>query len=670
MSLPSQPWVLGVSASHNGAACLLKGDEIVVAIQEERLLGFKRAPLNLKTPSLAINYCLQYAGISAADLDCIVLSSQDAMDNPSNAYATNPVIVAAVNAEIKVIGHHKAHAYSAFAPSGYDDAAILVIDGMGSPFGDLDDEERSAVVGGSESGCETISLYDAKGTVVTPLEKHLVNNIDWLKPYGGDTRMATFGSLGGIFSSCAGQIFGNYTDAGKVMGLAPYGSPSIPVEEFFTIKEEQIIFNDQVPNRFTFSERWPAHEKEYVDLACSAQVALEEAVLYLVSQLRKKSNAKNLAYAGGVALNSVANERIVRESGFDNVYFIPPAEDSGAAVGAAYYGLWSLTGVNTNKRLDCDSFGATYTDQQIQTAIDNAPWVEVVNDNAAMSDVAELIAGNNIIGFFAGGSELGPRSLGQRSILCDPRRKDAKKVLNDRVKHREGFRPFAPVVLGEEVGKWFDLEGTHPESPFMLRVLRFKEHTEQEVPGVTHIDGTGRVQTVTAKDNGPYYELLKAFYAKTGVPILINTSLNVMGEPIVETPEDTLNSLAMTDLDYIVMGQYILGKKKRFKSLLDFYPYFINEEQLPQAGVKLNTMGVFPVSTPWGEADLPINDSLTLSIARQGIEGLMDGKTKAKTILKQLNAGQSAVGESAFVRSLVQLRRGRVIGLGVTPRKA
>ncbi|ARN76132.1 carbamoyltransferase [Oceanicoccus sagamiensis] len=669
MPSSDQPWVLGVSASHNGAACLLKGDRIVVAIQEERILGLKRAPINLKKNCLAINYCLQYAKITPADLDCIVLSSQSSLDDPSNTYTDNPIIQQAINAKIELIGHHKAHAYSAFAPSGFDDAAVLVIDGMGSPVSDLDKDEQKAIVGNISQGSETISLYDASGTTLTPLEKHLVTNHDWLKPYQGDVRMADFASLGGIFSSCAGQIFGSYSDAGKVMGLAPYGSPTIAAEEFFSINNGGLTFHNNVPKRFTFSERWPQHQQLYADLACSAQQALEEAILYLTRQLKQKSNSKNFVYAGGVALNSVANERIVRESGFENVYIIPPAEDSGAALGAAYYGLWSIKPTNTKNTLKSDSLGAVYSESEIDTAINNSPWVEVINDQASPEDVAELIANNNIIGFFAQGSELGPRSLGQRSILCDPRRKDAKKVLNDRVKHREGFRPFAPVILAEEVANWFDLEGTHPESPFMLRVLRFRENAEEKVPGVTHCDGSGRVQTVTKENNGQYYEVLKAFHAKTGVPILINTSLNVMGEPIVETPEDTLYSLAMTDLDYIFIGNKILGKKKRFKSALDFYPYFLQPDSLQAAKTQLQTSRQLQVSTPWGEANLPIHDPLTLQLAIDGADGLINGKTKARSVLKHLQAKQSKLSQSAFIRSLVQLRRGRVIGLSTTPKK-
>ena len=270
-----------------------------------------------------------------------------------------------------------------------------------------------------------------------------------------------------------------------------------------------------------------------------------------------------------MALNSVANERIVCESGFDDAFIVPAAEDSGAAIGAAYYGLWHLGGRYGGRRLLQDAVGPRYSDAEISEAIERAPAIEMIPSDDVMGETVDRLCAGEIVGWFQGQSELGPRALGQRSILCDPRRPDAKEVINRRVKHREAFRPFAPAILREEVANWFEVDGTFVDSPFMLRVCAFKKDRQALAPAVVHVDGTGRVQTVTREANGPFYELISRFHAKTGVPILLNTSFNTMGEPIVETPEDALFSLLNSDLDCCVLGPHLVRARSRgrFQSL-------------------------------------------------------------------------------------------------------
>jgi carbamoyltransferase len=231
-------------------------------------------------------------------------------------------------------------------------------------------------------------------------------------------------------------------------------------------------------------------------LAASVQAALEDALLYLGQRLRELCASKNLCYAGGVALNSVANERLIRESGYESVYIIPAAEDSGAAIGAAYYGLWQITGHNSRRRLPHDSVGRSYSQAEIKTAL-NTDQVRVVESTDVIADAVELLCDGKIIGWFDGGSELGPRALGQRSILCDPRRPDGKEILNRRVKMREAFRPFAPAVMLDEAPNWFEFDGTSPESPFMLRVCEVKQQKQDQVPAIVQADGRGRLQTLT-----------------------------------------------------------------------------------------------------------------------------------------------------------------------------
>ena len=240
---------------------------------------------------------------------------------------------------------------------------------------------------------------------------------------------------------------------------------------------------------------------------------------------------------------------------------MPAAEDSGTAIGAAYHGLWQLTQHNSQRRILHDAPGRTYSPADVSAVLDQHANVRVVHSTNVISDAVELLCDGKIIGWFDGGSELGPRALGQRSILCDPRRADAKDTLNRRVKMREAFRPFAPAVLLEEAANWFEFDGTSPESPFMLRVCEVNREKKDKVPAIVHVDGTGRLQTLTRENNGRFYELVKQFHEKTGVPILLNTSFNRMGQPIIETPADAIQCLLDTGLDCCVFEDRIVFKE-------------------------------------------------------------------------------------------------------------
>jgi carbamoyltransferase len=542
--------------------CLLHGDEIVVAIQEERLSRFKRHRTYGRGPSLSTAYCLNYAGIDPAQLDLVVLCVQGRLRDEIHDIGLDPFLrVKTHGVPVLAIPHHYGHAVSAFATSGFAESAILIVDGAGSPVTDFTLEESKILNGqpnGATDAWETISLYYGAGTEVIPLEKHVVDRGAWLVMYDGE--MPAFGSLGGMFSAAAQQIFGESSEAGKVMGLAAYGQPEFPSSDFFEIERGRFCFKDTVPLRFRHQRRWPDAAQEYEALAASVQAALESALLYLVQHLREQCHSRNLSYAGGVALNSVANERLIREAGYENVYIIPAAEDSGAAVGAAYYGLWHLTGHNSRRRLPHDALGRSYSSVDITEAINQLTKVHVVKSANVLNDAVQLLCDGKIIGWFDGGSELGPRALGQRSILCDPRRPDGKEILNRRVKLREAFRPFAPAVLLEEAPNWFEFGGATRESPFMLRVCEVNPQRKDQVPAIVHADGTGRLQTLTREANGRFYELVKRFHEQTGVPMLLNTSFNRMGQPIVETPADAIECLLSTGLDCCVFEDRIVFK--------------------------------------------------------------------------------------------------------------
>jgi len=693
--MSNPPWILGIAASHNGSVCLLRGDEIVVAIQEERLLRSKRARLHGALGHLAVRYCLDYAGITPAELSMIVLCAQSRSEAPENDLGLNPVLQAARHGvPITTVSHHLGHAFAVFATSGLEDAAVLVVDGMGSRFSELPPEERAAIKAHVENGGETTSFYDATAEGIRPLEKHMVRDGRWVDLGGNGGGMPGFGSLGGMYGSVGFQIFGDTMDgAGKVMGLAPYGRPTTPAKDFFEITDGNFVYSNTVPQRFAHADRWPLRQTEYCNLAASVQVALEEALLYCARHLRSKSRSENLCYAGGVALNSVANERILREAGFKNVFIMPAAEDSGTSIGAAYYGLWKLTGRVARRRLLHDTVGKPYSLAEVDAAISRTPAVRVTATQDVVGEAVTQLCEGKIVGWFQGRSELGPRALGQRSILVDPRLPGMKDTLNSRVKHREGFRPFAPVILLEEANQWFELDGVSPASPFMLRVASFRKEKRGQVPAVVHVDGTGRIQTVTREANGRLYEVVREFHRRTGVPIVLNTSFNVAGEPIVETPDDALWCLLYTGLDCCILEDRVVWKRPEYRSILDLkirvaadwvsvrHPVEQGEialgarETSPPLPVE-TPIGIvadgerilrrqaqgfrqpyveYSTSTPWGSV-LHASELRILQVLQH-----VDGQRTGRQVLEQLARTPESLDEAALVRLLGRLRRASII---------
>jgi carbamoyltransferase len=302
----------------------------------------------------------------------------------------------------------------------------------------------------------------------------------------------------------------------------------------------------------------------------------------------------------------------------------------------------------------------TYDAGAISAAIDRTPSIVARDTDDAVGVAADLLVDGNIIAWFTGPSELGPRALGQRSILCDPRQPDAKERLNARVKHREGFRPFAPVIPLEAAGEWFELDGFDPSSPFMLRIMSFRVDKRDLVPAVVHVDGTGRVQTVTKDVNGSYYDLVREFGERTGVPIILNTSLNVMGEPIVETPEDALWCLLLTQLDACVFDGTVVTKKPGYESLADLCPCFAIEPNDIRRAPTGNGMHI-AVTTPWGPHVFGLGDETTVAIIDLLLAGAMDGNTRTDEIFEQIRGKLGPMPDTDLIRLFAQLRRWRVI---------
>jgi carbamoyltransferase len=551
----------------------------VVAIQEERLLRSKRANLLPWKMSLALQYCFDTAGIAPEDLSAIAVCSTESTKGTPNRDVSLNSFLRPLENEIPIykVGHHLGHAAGAFATSGFKESAVLIVDGSGSPLEDLEEADlgnlkhirldEAQIDSPHSISYEAISLYYIDETQIVPLEKHVSPKLTKKKD-----GMPYFWSFGSLYSAVGIHVFDSELDgAGKIMGLAPYGKPMIPVRDLFEIVNDGYYMKSDVPRRYNSTAYWPERAEEYKDLAASFQVALEEGVLSLVSRLRGLTSSNNLCYAGGVALNSVANERIIREGKFDNVFIMPAAEDSGSAIGAAYCALWRLKGRNVTRKLMRDSVGRRYSTDEISQAISTFPAIRVARPDDVFDATVDLLCQGKIIGWFQEGSELGPRALGQRSILCDPRGGDMKDRVNATVKFREGFRPFAPAILHEKLGEWFEVNKENDESPYMLRVMRFREECAKRVPAVAHVDGTGRVQTIRRESNERLYKLLQKFYERTGVPILLNTSFNIAGDPIVETPEDALCCLLFTGLDVCVLEDQLVEKQPGVSSPLDLY---------------------------------------------------------------------------------------------------
>jgi carbamoyltransferase len=559
-----RPWILGLSNNlHNGAACLIHGDQIVVAMQEERLTRVKRARLDYRNSFHCVEYCLKAAGIRPGDLALIVECRT--LFEPTRTYPGSPLQERLGETPFVELSHHLGHAASCAGPAGFDDATVLVVDGGGSHATELGAAERDAVLDWHDNGFEHLSIYHYHDGALTPVEKQL-SPMPYLQQLRrGD--MPDFASLGHMFSSVAFVSFHDYMEAGKVMGLAPYGRPTFPPHLWFSCEKGRLMFFNHVPPQFRGHAGWPHLQEQLADLAASAQSALEQALGAVLGRTRELGLPRRLAYAGGVALNSVANHRVVARN-VDELFILPAAEDSGTALGAAYHGLSLLEPRVRPRRFTSDSLGRSASPAQIELAVRELPDIEELSPGDTADTTAELLADGHIVGWFEGGAEFGPRALGYRSILCDARRPDAKTVLNTRVKHREPFRPFAPVVLEEHVHEWFDIGEPTQAMDFMLEVCPFRPHVA--FPAVVHVDGSGRVQIVRRNPGSRLRDLLLRFHALTGVGMLVNTSFNIAGEPIVETPWDALWAMLFTGIDYVNIEGRLFGKKKGYPGPLAF----------------------------------------------------------------------------------------------------
>lgn len=538
---------------NDGGICLLNDDEILIT-SEERIVRKKYAGGFEES----LKRILKHEKLKIEDIDLFVLSS--CCELPRNNIEVDHFNIPK-NKIVYVPSHHLSHAYSTYFSSNFDEAIIMVLDNEGNIIKDLKKEKFY------ENELEHMSYYIGKGKKVEFLER------DEVSP-----NQIGLGDAYRYFTHYIG--FPSYVYAGKTMGLAPYGNKNkyknVKIFDFdektgrITCKIENIYENCTKAIKKFFKEQYnieivdprtPIDDitQEYADLAYLIQRELEEILIKKVKYLVKKTGIKKLCIAGGVGLNSVANGRLLKETGIDDIFIVPAAGDTGQCLGNVYYGYYDV--LKRKKRIVFSSpyLGFEYDDKDIKKALKNYPNVyykKYKNYNEINKKIAKDLSNGKIIARFDGKSEFGPRALGNRSILMDPRKQENKDILNNRVKFRESFRPFAPSVLYEHANEYFELE---KESPYMLLVGKVKK--PNIIPATTHIDKTARVQTVKKDDNENYYDLINEFYKVTNVPVLLNTSFNINGEPIVETPNDALNSFCSTNIDELQLGLYLIERK-------------------------------------------------------------------------------------------------------------
>jgi len=565
-------YTLGISCYyHDSAAAVLKDGKVVSAVEEER---FSRIKFDDGFPKIAINWCLKEAGIGPGDLDSIafydkpVLKFERLLDNyigvaPRGLFSFLNVIpkwihkrlwvkdeikkyLKGFNGKIIFPEHHMSHAAHTFFTSPFDEAAILTVDGVGE--------------------WSTTTFGVGRDTNIK-----LINDIRWPHSVG-------------LFYSAFTYFLGFKVNEGeyKLMGLSSYGKPKyydkilnelIDVKndgsihlnmKYFAFTYDKYMTNQNFSDVFGIPPRKHDEKVEQIhyDIGASAQLVLEDILLKMVNHVYDKTKMKNLCLGGGVALNGVANYRILKEGPFENLHIPPSPGDAGSAVGSAQYLYYCNA---KNKRIIEESterianniyVGPEYSNDEIKSFLDkNKISYEFLERDQLLRNSAKLISEGNIVGWYQGKMEWGPRALGNRSILADPRDERMKDVLNEKIKHRESFRPFAPSILEEYVSEYFDMG---KPSPYMLFVAKVKK--PDKIPAVTHVDGTGRLQSVSKGVNPLYYDLINEFYKLTDIPVIINTSMNVMGEPIVNTPEHAYNMILKTDMDYLVMGNYLVRK--------------------------------------------------------------------------------------------------------------
>ncbi|PYR76529.1 MAG: hypothetical protein DMF86_11845 [Acidobacteria bacterium] len=590
--------VLGISCYfHDAAAALVQDGALVAAAEEER---FSRIKHDFAFPDRAIRFCLNHAGLSAGDVDYVVFFEKPFVKFErilSTVLATAPrssgVFRQAMTAwlldklwvknrirehvgvpadRILFIPHHLAHAASAFFCSPFDRAAILTVDGVG-------EWTTTALGSGEGSACrltDEIRFPHSLGLLYSAFTAFLgfeVNEGEYkvmgMAPYGTPryvdkvwkvVRQSRDGSFELDLDYFSFQYSTSRTFTDRFVDL--FGAPRKPETPFFTAASGFPSYFGERPSNYSALE---AENQHYADVAASIQAVTEQIVLGLARAAQTKTGATALCMAGGVALNSVANGRILRETPITDLYVQPSAGDGGAAVGAALYGARALLGEPRRFVMDHAYWGAPLDEGAISAAVGSSdlPSLTAPSEDALIARVVELLAAGKVIGWAQGRFEFGPRALGNRSILADPRRSEMKDLVNTKIKFREPYRPFAPSVPVEHACRFFGLDDPARQlaARFMLLVTPVREEARDIIPAVTHVDGSARLQTVVRDTNPRYHRLITAFGEATGVPVVLNTSFNLRGEPIVNTAAEALSTFQRCGMDALVLDRTIVFKQ-------------------------------------------------------------------------------------------------------------
>jgi carbamoyltransferase len=554
---------MGMNLGHERSVAIAKDGEIVVAIEQERLDRHKYSPgymlhapgvaAQMQIPAEAVRYCLDACNISLSDLATITANMPGHDCAPD---ILRRVLPAEVTSKVmRIPSHHLAHAYSAYWPSGFDEALILAVDATGTTT--------------SDHRTESYTLYEGRGQTITTLHSETV-----------EAHLAQLSTLGFVYEyiTCkAGFVTQvgdkiRHAEAGKLMGLAPFGRKQLnwhpwirTVENSFSLKMSAYdIFLEvaALEKYYDTGEGKPYLRPYLVDLAYKVQEELEQALQHIIKLAIQRTGLRKLCIAGGVGLNSVANYKLLQTLQLDDIFIFPASGDSGIAAGCA---LWAYNTVGAGQKrvtLQKATLGRQYDSTIISQAIQHfqdSIEVEELATDEMIARSARVLAQGSIMARFEGGAEYGPRALGHRSILADPTFQRMKDILNMRVKFREAFRPFAPVIPLEAVERVFEQQIA---APFMLLVQPIQPEYQEQIPAVTHVDGTGRVQTVTEKENSYFYRLCyKLVEERHGLPVLLNTSFNVAGQPIVETPLEAIATFLGTDIDYLAIENFWISKR-------------------------------------------------------------------------------------------------------------
>lgn len=555
--------VLGIHIGHDRGACIIQNGEVLGMIAQERLDRIKYSR-SYSLPFEAIDSLMSYLKLTINHINCIGISC-DAIEGDSILDLVKEEFEQyyKIDLPIFMISHHDAHAYASFYSSKLDESIILVADGGGDYVGDMVEAE-SLYIGtngkirkiAQRLQAPTIRRISDATNYVYPLMPSIVKRspISMARKYEQITYLLGFG----------------WGEAGKTMGLAAYGQPKFVKKEPIEIKgfNFNLTYADLLDNIFIQQSLSGLSfhsfiEKNKADIASSVQYLTQKLVISLIKSLLVEYNCRNICLSGGLFLNCLSNSEIVKQCKPKNLFILPCAGDDGQALGCAYYAYIHHWGIGTKFSVQLPYLGLSYSNKEIENAITAKQLrYTYLTDETLAEELAKLITKNKIIGFHRGRTEIGPRALLHRSILANPTNPRMKDILNKRIKHREEFRPFAPSVISEEQNKYFNLPIS---SDYMLYTSDVNEQYRKYLIAITHIDGTARIQTVH-KDHDPFlYHMLLSLKKYISVPIVLNTSFNVAGEPIVETPEDAIKTYLKTDIDVLVIGNYIIKSKDAMK---------------------------------------------------------------------------------------------------------